>query len=109
MIVHLSVTLEARSGRSSGAAKAAKEALVRSDDPGNRRRVGVRIPYVPLKRSAEEDPVAPREHVAEAALNRISHLRLRLEDRQLPADRMKLLVSEEIARTEAGAVEDQRF
>ena len=70
--------------------------------------LGRRVPLVELERAAEEDAVGPREHVAGAAGEGVAHLRLRLEDRELAARRVQLLVAEQLAAAKAGAVEHQR-
>src|SRR5574338_1370319 len=92
---------------SSGAAEALEEALVAGHDAGNRRGLWSGVPDVALEGASEKDPIGPREHVAEVAERGVSHLRLRLEDGELPADRLQLLIAEQLARAEAGAVEDQ--
>src|SRR4051812_10424337 len=94
---------------SSGAAEAREEALMVGKDPGDRRWLGSRVPLVDLERPAEDDAIGPREHVARAAAERILHLRLRLEDRKLAARRVQVLVAEQVATAEPGAVEDQVF
>ena len=68
-----------------------------------------RVPLVELERAAEDDAVGAREHVAGAAGEGIADLRLRLEDGELAARRMQVLVAEQVAAAEAGAVEDERF
>src|SRR4051812_4354500 len=101
--------LEARTAGSSAAAKGGEEALVTSDDPGDRRRVGRRVPDIALERPAEQDAVTAREHVTEFAERGVAYLGLRLENRELAADRMQLLIAEQLARAEAGAIEHQAF
>src|SRR3954465_2496194 len=97
------------SGSSSSAAESGEEALLVGDDARDVCRLGRRVPHVPLERPAEQDAVRPREHVAEPSLGRITDLRLRLEDRELAADRLEQLIAEQVAAAEAGAVEDQVF
>src|SRR3954452_1397794 len=94
---------------SSGAAEARKEALMVGDDVGDVLRLRSRVPHAPLERAAEQDSVGAREHVAELSLDRVADLRLRLEDRELAADRRQQLVAEQVAAAKPGAVEDQRF
>ena len=78
-------------------------------DALDRRRVGRRVPLVELERSAEDDPVGTREHVAGPAGEGVAHLGLRLEDRKLAARGPKVLVAEQLPAAEAGAVEDEAF
>src|SRR5207253_10737929 len=99
----------ATAATSSGAAEAVEEALMVGDDAGNHCRIGRRVPLVELERAAEDDPVGPGEHVARAAGERILDLGLRLEDGELAAGWSKLLVAEQVAAAEAGAVEDEAF
>src|SRR5690242_7371730 len=99
--------MEARKAGSSRAAEAFEEAAVVADDPGDVRRDRRRIPHIPLERPAKDDPVGARKHVAEAAKRCVANLRLRLEDRELAANRLQLLVAEQLARAETGAVENE--
>src|SRR3954462_13197904 len=88
---------EGPAGTSSGAAQRREEALMVGDDAGDGRRFGGRIPLVDLERAAEDDPVGAREHVAGTAGEGILPLRLRLEDGELAAGRVQVLVSEQLA------------
>src|SRR5690349_8911117 len=101
------VTLDARHGRSSGAAKSVKEALLRCDDARDVGRLWRRIKFVDLERAAENDPVRPWKHIAEIAKRRVLNLWLRLEDGELAARGMHVLVVEKVAAAKAGAVEDE--
>src|SRR5437868_12094597 len=94
---------------SSGAAQAGEEALMVGNDAGDGRGLGRRVPLVELERAAEDDPVGPREHVAGTAGEGVLHFRLWLEDCELAAGGAKLLVAEQLAAAQAGAVEDQAF
>src|SRR5437764_5951080 len=94
---------------SSGAAQAGEEALMVGNDAGDGRGLGRRVPLVELERAAEDDPVGPREHVAGASGEGILDFGLRLEDRELAARGMKVLIAEQVAAAEAGAVEDEAF
>src|SRR5689334_14699094 len=96
-------------GTSSGAAETGEEALVVGDDAGDVLGLRGRVPHVAFERAAEEDAVRAGEHVAEAPLCGVADLGLRLEDGELAADRMQVLVAEQVAATEAGAVEHQAF
>src|SRR5690349_22875537 len=98
---------ERAGGTSSGAAEAREEALVGGDDAGDRRWIGRRVPHVALERAAEQDAVGAREHVAELTLRRVADVWLRLEDRELAADRVQLLIAEQVAAAEPGAIERQ--
>src|SRR5436305_14981638 len=100
---------EPRSGTSSGTAELGEEALMVVDDSGDRCWVGRGVPLIELERAAEDDPVGPREHVAGTAGEGVLHLGLRLQDGELSARRAQLLVAEQLAAAEAGAVEDQSF
>src|SRR5689334_14711839 len=100
---------EPPSGTSSGAPQRSVETLVRCDDALDGRWLGSRIPLVELECPAEDDAIGPREHVARPSGEGIIHFRLRLEDRELPTRRMQILVAEQIAAPEAGAVEHQVF
>src|SRR5438309_10681269 len=100
---------EALPGSSSGAAQAPEEGFVAGDDLGDGRGVGSRVPLVELERAAEDDPVGPREHVPGPSGEGILHLGLRLEDRELTAGGTKVLVVEQAAAAEAGAIEDEAF
>src|SRR5690348_17514410 len=91
---------------SSGAAERGEEALVDGEDAGDVRGLRGRIPFVDLEGSAEEDAVGSREHVAVAEIG-VIHFGLRLEDRELTACGMQVLVAEQLAAAEARAVEDQ--
>src|SRR4029453_16243725 len=68
--------------------------------------VHVRLPDAALERAAEQDAVAPREHVERAADHDVVHLRLGQQERELALDGQDLLVAEEGLRSEAGAVDD---
>src|SRR4249919_42738 len=94
---------------SSGAAESSEEACVGVEDARDRLRLGCRIPLVELKRSAKDDAVGSREHVARTASEGVANFRLRLEDRELASGRSQLLVAEQVAAAKARAVEDQRF
>src|SRR5436190_11285743 len=94
---------------SSAAAKAVEEALVGGDDAGDVLCPRGWIPFVDLECAAEDDSVGAREHVAEVAERRVTNLRLRLEDGELAARRVQVLVVEQLAAAKAGAVEDQLF
>src|SRR5213075_1456575 len=94
---------------SSAAAKAVEEALVGGDDAGDVLCPRGWVPFVDLERAAEDDSVGAREHVAEVAERRVTNLRLRLEDGELAARRVQVLVVEQLAAAKAGAVEDQLF
>src|SRR6476646_8180198 len=97
------------SGTSSSTAQSGEEGLVTGDDAGDRLRLGSRVPLVELERAAEDDAVRAREHVAGTAGEGVADLGLRLEDYELAAGGMQLLVVEQVAAAEAGAIEDQRF
>src|SRR4051794_18622972 len=107
MIVHWSVTSEACRRRSSGAAEAVEEALLAGEDTGDVRGLRSCVPLVDLERAAEDDAVGPRKHVAEVAERRILDFGLGLEDRQLAARRVHVLVVEKVAASETGAVEHE--
>src|SRR5689334_4987352 len=92
---------------SSGAPEAREEALVALDHAGDRIGLRRRVPLIALERPAEQDAVGARKHVAELALRRVAHLGLGFEDRELAADRVKLLVAEQVAAAETGAVKYQ--
>src|SRR5947207_55429 len=92
---------------SSGAAESGEEALVVGDDAGDVLRIGCWVPDVALERAAQQDAIAPGKHVPEFSLHRVADLRLRLDDRKLPADRLEQLVAEQLAAPEASAVEHQ--
>src|SRR3954469_6663366 len=94
---------------SSGAAEAVEEALLARDDSLDRGRLGRGVPHITLECTAKDDSVGAREHVAGAAGQRVAYLRLRLEDRELAAHRLKLLVAEQVPATEPGTIENQRF
>src|SRR5690349_12403494 len=91
---------------SSGAAERGEEALVDGEDAGDRVGLRGRVPFIDLEGAAEEDAVGAREHVAVAEVG-VIHLWLRLEDRELTARGMQVLVAEQLAAAEARAVEDQ--
>src|SRR4051794_7984672 len=105
----LNAMLDALSPASSGAAEAFEEALLRIDDPGDPVGLRCRVPLVELERAAEQDAVGAREHVTWAASECVADLRLRLEDHELPARRVKVRVAEQLAAAEAGTVQHQRF
>src|SRR4051812_7779611 len=94
-------------GTSSGAAQPGEEGLMIGDNAGDGRRLGRRVPLIYLERAAEDDPVRPREHVPGASGEGILHLRLRLEDGELAARGVEILVSEQVTAAEPGAVEDE--
>src|SRR5438270_8089854 len=94
-------------GTSSGTAQRSEEALMAGDNAGDGRGLGRRVPLVDFESATEDDAVGPREHVAGTAGEGILHLRLRLEDRELAAGRMKVLIVEQVAAAEPGAVEDE--
>src|SRR5689334_14386171 len=94
---------------SSGAAEGVEEALLRCDDAADVVRLRGRVPFVDLERAAEDDAVGPREHVAEVPERGILNLGLGLEDRELAARRMHLLIIEQVAAAEPGAVEYKGF
>src|SRR5437870_12718230 len=98
-----------RAVRSSGAEQAREEALVGSNDAGDRLRLRGRVPLIDLERSAEDDAVGSREHVFGAAGERVADLRLRFEDRQLCAGRVEAVVVEQVAVSKARGVDDQAF
>src|SRR6185503_5870424 len=100
---------EPPSGTSSGAAQRSVETLVRCDDALDGRWLGSRVPLVELERAAEDDPVGPGKHVAWPSGERVIHFGLRFEDCELSARRVQILVAEQIAAAEAGAVENQGF
>src|SRR5689334_976106 len=94
---------------SSGAAQPGEEGLVVAEDALDRCRLRGRVPHVTFVSAAKDDAVGPREHVPGAASDGVADLRLRLEDGELAADRLQLLIAEQVAAAEAGAVEDQGF
>src|SRR3954452_23135184 len=100
---------EAPQGTSSGAAEAGVEALVGCEDAGDRLGLRRGVPLVELERAAEDDPVGAREHVAGAAGEGVADLALRFEDGELAAGGPQLLVAEQFAAAEAGAVDDEAF
>ena len=54
-----------------------------SDQSRNGRRVGIGIPDVAFRGSAEDDPVGPWEHVARTAAQGVAHFGLRKQDGEL--------------------------
>src|SRR5574338_1482736 len=85
---------------SSRAAKPFEEALMRGNDTSDVRRLRRRVPHTALERAAEQDAVSSRKHVTEITERRVTDLRLRLEDRELPANRLQLRVAEPIPAAE---------
>ena len=75
---------------SSSATESFEEALVARDDARDRLRVRGRVPDAAFERPPEDNPVGPREHVAEVAERGVADLGLRLEDRKLAADGLEL-------------------
>src|SRR6185503_17479755 len=96
-------------GTSSGAAEACEEAFLVADDAGDGLGLRSRIPLVELERSAEDDAVGPREHVAGTEGERVIYVRLRLENRKLPAGGVQVRVAEQVAAAEPCAIEDEAF
>src|SRR5688572_21523623 len=94
---------------SSGAAEAAEEVAVGSDDPVDSRRDGRRVPHIALERAAQQDAVEAGEHVAPGSGGGVKHLRLRLQHGELATNGVELRVAEQVAGTDAGAVENQRL
>src|ERR1700757_386967 len=92
---------------SSRAPQRGEEALMIIHDLGDGRGFRRRVPLVDLERAAKDDPVGPGEHVAGSAGEGILDFRLRLEDRKLASGRVQVLVIEQVAAAEAGAVEDE--
>src|SRR3954471_3458290 len=90
---------------SSGAAERREEPLVRGEDALDRRRLRRRVPLVELEGAAEQDAVRSREHVAGPAGKGVADLRLRLQDGELAARRVEVLVAEQLAAAQSGAVE----
>src|SRR5205809_44673 len=96
-----------RSATSSRAAEALEEALMVGNDPRDGRGFGRGVPLVELERAAKDDPIGPREHVARTTGERIADLRLRLENGKLAAGGTQVLIVEQVATPEPGAVEDE--
>src|SRR5687768_4110517 len=91
------------------AAEIVENGLVRGEDTADLSGVRRGVPDVTLKGAAKDDPVGTGEHIAPFARRRVPHLRLRREDRELTADGDHLLVTEEGAGADTGAVENERL
>src|SRR6185369_16447985 len=65
-------------------------------------------PVAVVPRAAENDAVAPRKHVAAAEVA-IVDLGLRQQDFELTTHRLEFRIIKQLARTESGAVENNRL
>src|SRR5205085_6309353 len=107
LVVHRRITLEPQRGGSSGAAQPLVERLVRGEDAGDGFRLGRGVPRVEFEGAAEDDAVRTGEHITVPTREGVADLRLRQEDGELAARGAQLLVVEQGAAAEAGAVEHQ--
>src|SRR6516165_12583837 len=84
--------------------------FVSLEDAGRLRLIRLRGPDPLLVTAAENDRVAPREHVQILGAVEIDviDLRLRQEQRQLPFDRRQFVVAEQRLGAETRAIDDQR-
>src|ERR1700756_3025153 len=96
-----------RSGTSSAAAQGREEPLVSGDDSLDRRWFGSEVPLVQFERAAKNDPIGPREHVSGPTGQGVAHFWLRLENSELAARWVKVLIGKKITTAKAGAVEHE--